>query len=353
MIKTEYNKLKKIIVGREFEMPEKLFDLTFKVFYQSNLNDLNYEEKFRNEYTHQIIHERNEDLNNMARVLESYGVKVYRPKPEYKVCGIKTPTFSSISRPSSSVRDLTFIYGNTIYETPPCVRGRFFENYWLYDTFKELYAEGMNWVQVPKSFLADEQVDDADWKLHRNFKNNNYDMFFDGANLIKLGNYILYNYSSYNAQRGIRWLKDNVPAEIIPVRITDNHIDGNITALNDHTLLINNKHCRVDIKKYLRKVHPMFKDFEFLELPYEVNYANDIKEEYNRKHGLPVLASYNGMAINIISLDPKTVMVNSLNEGIGEYLDKCGFNVVPVQLRYSHAFGGNIHCCTLDVEREE
>ena len=208
MIKTEYNKLKKMIVGREFEMPEKLFDITFRVFYQSNLNDINYEEKFRDDYTHEMIHERNEDLDNLSKVLEGLGVEVFRPKNENKVCGIKTPTFNSISRPSSSVRDLTFVYGNTIYETPPCVRGRFFENYWLNDTFRELYNSGMNWVQVPKSFLKDEDIDTDDWKLQRDFKDNKADMFFDGANILKLGEKLLYNYSSYNAERGIRWLRE-------------------------------------------------------------------------------------------------------------------------------------------------
>ena len=42
MITNEYNKLKKCIVGREFYISEKMFDLTFKIFFQSNLEDLDY-----------------------------------------------------------------------------------------------------------------------------------------------------------------------------------------------------------------------------------------------------------------------------------------------------------------------
>lgn len=341
MITNEYNKLKKCIVGREFYISEKMFDLTFKIFFQSNLEDLDYCDSFKNDYTAKILEERNEDLDNLASVLRKYNVEVLRPKKIDKIIDIKTPTFKSICGSSSNVRDLTFIYKDTIFETPPSLTGRYFENYWLNDIFNDLYSSGYNWIQVPKAFLT--KIDCEQWRTPRNYAiSKKYDMFFDAANLLKFDNFVLYNYSSYNHYKGIQWLKRNLDVEVVPVRMTDNHIDGCISSIGEGVLLVNDKNCiqKVDEIKKL-------KDYKILRLPNKIIVEDDISDS-----DLPNLASKDGMSINVLNIDPKTILVNKDDIFICDLLDKNGFNVIPVQLRYCRAFGGGIHCSTLDVDRE-
>lgn len=347
IVNNEYDKLRKCIVGREFNLSDKMFDLSFRVFFQNNLEDLDYCRAFEKEYTNEVIQERNEDLDNLAKVLESYGVEVLRPKVTDKVIDVKTPTFKSICRPSSNVRDLTFVYDKTIIETAPSLTGRFFENYWLYDVFKDLFDNhDYNWIQVPKSFLSDDVIDAEDWQRDRDFKDiEQFDMFFDAANALKFNDFILYNYSSANHFKGIKWLEKNLRVPVIPVKITDNHIDGNIVSLNENTILVNDKHLNKSIEELLPE---QFKDFNILRLPDSVELETDMSD-----FDLPHLASKDGMSINVLSIDKKTVVVNKDDTVVCELLDKNGFNVVPVQLRYCRAFGGGIHCSTLDVERTD
>ena len=343
MIKNEYSKLKKCIVGREFSLSPKIFDISFKVFFRENLEELDYCQEFENEYTSEVIGQRNEDLDNLAKTLEKYDVEVLRPDTVEKVLKVQTPNFTSIFRPSSNVRDQCLIYKNTIYETAPSLRGRFFENNTLYNIFKKLYSTGMNWVQVPKSPLTDECIDTEKYDSPRDFSriDPKFDMFFDSANCLKMNDDLFYNYSSYNHFLGIKWLKDNVDANIIPLKLTDNHIDGCIASLNDHTFLVNDKKLHTKVRDVLPK---KYKDFTFLELDKSIKTEDEVT--------LPHLASQDGMSINVLSIDPKTVLCNKSDYHVCELLDKNGFNVVPVQLRYCRAFGGGIHCSTLDIERE-
>lgn len=341
MIKNEYSKLKKVLVGREFDFPQRTFDISFKVFFQDHLDDLDLVKKFSKEYTAEIVGERNEDLDNLAKVLEEHGVEVYRPEPVTTPKKVKTPYFDSIQRSASNVRDQCFVYKNTIYETSPSLRGRYFENDGFYNVLLGLYKNGYNWIQFPKSRLTDEAIDDADWKAQRDFsKDTKFEPFFDAANLLKVDDKVLFNYSSFNHYLGIEWLKRNIDADLITVRLLDNHIDGALAFLDESTVLVNPKSCLIDPVEAI----PFLKDFRVLRLPDETPTEFDTD--------LPHIASREGMSINVLSIDPKTVVVNSFDTVVAELLDKAGFNVIPVKLRYCTAFGGGIHCSTLDLDRE-
>ena len=340
MSNNEYSKLKKCIVGRDLGFDKKYFDLTFKLFFNKNLKETYYGEEFINQFTSEILKERNDDLDNLAKILESYNVKVYRPKTLDKIKRIITPEFENIITASSNVRDLTFIYNKTIYETSISLRGRFFENYFLNDIFKELYFnENFNWIKSPTSFLNDENIDKLNWDSKRDYKENiQFDILFDAANMIKLDNDIIYNYSSYNHYNAIKWLKMNINANIYCINLTDNHIDGNIVPIGKETLLINENNLKNSIEFFLPE---KFKKFKLIKVPKI--------EKFNKNF----IASPEGMSINVLNLDEKTIIINKEHEkNLGEILYKNGFNVIPVQLRYCEAFGGGIHCSTLDLERE-
>lgn len=345
MIQNEYSKLKKVLVGKEFDFPQKVWDISFKTFFQSHLEDLDLVHKFSKEYTSKVLQERNEDLDNLATVLESYNIEVYRPKGCTKAIDVKTPHWKSWCRASANVRDQCFIYKNTIIETPPCLRGRYFENFSFRHVLQELYKSDYNWIQAPLPTLVDESIDQAPWEQDRNFNNvpPHFEMFFDAANMLKVDDKIIYNYSSYNHFLGIDFLRKNLEplgCKLYPVRLLDNHIDGALAFLDAETVLINDKSCLEDPLEAI----PFLKKFKVLRLPKDCVTEFDVE--------MPHLASSEGMSINILMIDPKTAIVNESDTVVQEILDKNGFDVVPVRLRYCQAFGGGIHCSTLDLDRD-
>ena len=56
--------------------------------------------------------------------------------------------------------------------------------------------------------------------------------------------------------------------------------------------------------------------------------------------------------MNVLVLDSKTVCVEKSEKYQSEQLDKLGMEVIPVDLRDAYAFGGGLHCCRADVDRE-
>jgi hypothetical protein len=83
-------------------------------------------------------------MDNLANMLVSLGVNVYRPNIVKCVKKIKTPIYDSESTVANNVRDLTLIYNNKIIETPICLRNRLFENQQLYKIFERFFDHGNN-----------------------------------------------------------------------------------------------------------------------------------------------------------------------------------------------------------------
>jgi glycine amidinotransferase len=55
--------------------------------------------------------------------------------------------------------------------------------------------------------------------------------------------------------------------------------------------------------------------------------------------------------MNVLSLDEQTVVVETSERGLHEFLSRWGFECVPVDFRHVYTFGGSFHCTTLDVRR--
>ncbi len=55
--------------------------------------------------------------------------------------------------------------------------------------------------------------------------------------------------------------------------------------------------------------------------------------------------------MNLFSIDPDTLVVDSDQHQLIALLESKGMNVEPVKLRHSRMLGGGFHCVTLDVRR--
>ena len=55
--------------------------------------------------------------------------------------------------------------------------------------------------------------------------------------------------------------------------------------------------------------------------------------------------------MNILSVNPETVMVDPIQKNLIRQLEAEKFNVIPVPLRQARTLGGGHHCVTCDLER--
>ena len=346
---TSFGKLKSVIVGSETQFSKQMSDFSFKHFYEPSLNQEIYDNKLSYRISHELSQQRNEELNNMAKVLENRGLNVYRPDDYTKPINFKTPEFSSTVSPANNVRDLTFIYNNHIIETPTFVRNRYFENAQIEKVFNKLWYDSnfkLKWIRAPHQVLTEETMDLQPWNEKRcfdlmklNWYDNNYAMAIDGAQYLRIGKDVIVNITSYNHWLGAKWIESFFPESTFwYINLVDNHIDGLINCLRPGTFLVNPNYP--NIKEFLPE---KFKNWELL-----------IPDKSTRKETSGAsLASIDGMDVNILSLDENTVVVKDNSYEVIKLLEKNKFDIVPVQLNNCELFGGGVHCSTLDLIRED
>jgi len=346
-----YDTLKAVIIGNELELSKRVIDFTFKNFYKSNLGQSVYEyNDLGDEYIINdiILKERIEDLNNLATILQELGITVYRPDILKQVIPFKTTTFKSELSPANNVRDITIVIDDKLIETPVIVRNRAFENLAMYNIFKEVTNNfKTQWIKAPLTILTESSVDIEDWEKNRDFNNipSSYEAAIDGANFLRLNDDIIVNISNYNQYLGFLWLKSFFPnKEFHIVKLCDSHIDGVLVSLNENTFLVNPNYPEV-WKKLPSKFHP---NNGYIYLYPKNTPEREIKYLTNKNLRL---ASDEGMSVNILSIDKKTVIVQEDALGTIEVLEENGFEVIPVQLRHSHIFAGSLHCSSLDIQR--
>ena len=345
-----YDTLKSVIVGRELELPKRMADITFKVFYKENLGESIYD--YYEDYTinSKILNERIEDLDNLAKTLENLGIKVYRPEVLNKVHKIKTPTFETELSSPSNVRDITFVYQNKIIETPVLIRNRYFENINMNKIFYDVWEpqKGEQWIKSPHQWLLEDTIDLEDWNNPKDFLHSDkfYEMAIDGAQFMRINEKECFvNISTHSAYKGFLWVKSLFPdVTFYPIfQLIDNHIDGAFVILDEGKFLVNPKFHR------LKDMIPQkFRNWDFL-----ISGNPDDNRVKKYQNYAMQLASTAGMDMNVLSINPKTVIVNKDAVETIKVLEKNKFDVVPIQFRHSELFGGGIHCSTLDLWREK
>lgn len=350
--KNGYDRLKEVVVGRELQLTKRLGDTTFQQFYKEAITEKVYQSLKDNDnvyYVNQdLIDIRNEQLDNLAQLLEDNGVIVHRPDKIDKIQLFKTPHFKSEVSSASNVRDMTLVYQDKIVETPTYVRNRYFENLALYDVFENAYRNGGQWIRCPHTKLSEDRMDLTHWgdsRDYENFDHSKYDMAIDGAQFLRLNNDCIVNVNSYNHYLGYLWVRSLFPdINFHMIHIADNHIDGAIVALREGTFLVDPKYTNI------KEIMPSkFKDWEYL-------YPSDLSKNIDTSGMTDVdiqLASSRGMDINILSIDDNTVVVNERALGVIKTLEENGFKVLTIKLDNGEIFAGGIHCSTLDLVRED
>lgn len=300
----------------------------------------------------------NEQLDNLVSELTKRGVKVDRPEPIDFNQAIATPDFESATQfGCMPPRDVVLTVGREMLEATMSYRSRWFEylcyrpllkSYWMRD-------EGMKWEAAPKPRLSDAsykigylsegitELERLDMVAAKDFVTQDWEEpLFDAADVCRMGRDLFVQHGFTVNLAGIEWLRRhypdhrvhavNFPGDPYPI-----HIDATFVPLRPG-LIINNPHRRLPDEQ--RKV--------FFDNGWE------IVDAAPPAHQTPPPLCYSSvwLSMNVLVLDPKTVIAEASEVYQLEQLDKLGFEVIPVPFRDAYPFGGGLHCATADVYRE-
>jgi N-dimethylarginine dimethylaminohydrolase len=162
-------------------------------------------------------------------------------------------------------------------------------------------------------------------------------MVMDAANVSRLGNTWLYLLSDSGNQQAADWLQQQLPDITIETCnfYSGVHIDSTITPLREGFVVLNAS--RVTTQNCPRAFDGWTK-----------LWVTDVEAQSFYQY--PYASKWIGM--NMLSVDPKTVIIDSQQHKLIEDLERARFTTIPLQMRHARTLGGGFHCVTLDLIRE-
>jgi len=363
----EWDELKEIIVGNGESIAPLIFSNNENVS-EKKLADAY--ELAQQAYPKYFVDEINEDLNELCDVIKDFGAKVFRPNNSDTQKFFSTPNWSAVGSNCFNARDLHLVVGNSVIESPSQEKFRYHEGSSLYDIWYKYFEEGFRWINAPKPRLSGDfktpiiengeiQMSSTGLPLTRLAEN---EILFEAANTVRMGKDLLYLVSASGNNLGAKWLQ-SILGDEYRVHTTDkiyrsSHIDSTVLALKPGTVLLNasrvNSENMPEILKKWDKI--MFNDI--LPFPKEVlDHQNNVRNKIHKQITEMGIQTYindtssEWICMNVLSLDPNTVVVEKRQTKLCESLEKNNFDVIRINARHSYFMGG-IHCSTLDTVRK-
>lgn len=249
-----------------------------------------------------IIDETEEDLSKLCSTLTQLGVEVVRPDPMnfqvhdglYNYCP----------------RDRFLVYGDTIVDPAMMYPCRDME----YQCYIDVLEDAGRIVSMPR---------DAG-------------MVLDAANILRLNNKMLMLESASGNRAAYDWMCRQFPDVEIELCnfYAGVHIDSTVVVLREGLVLLNGS--RVNESNCPK----VFADWEKI-------FVDDVVPQEFYQY--PYASKW--IALNMLSVDPSTVILDSRQSSLANVLEKKGFTTIPLDLRHSRTLGGGFHCVTLDLVR--
>jgi N-dimethylarginine dimethylaminohydrolase len=121
--------------------------------------------------------------------------------------------------------------------------------------------------------------------------------------------------------------------EVVDHEIT--HIDSTLLTLNENTVIVNASRVKKqDLPNFMQDYKKIWID-------------DIVPRDF---HHFPKASKWIGM--NLLSLDPETILVDDIQVKLKEKLEANNLNVISTPMRQSRTLGGGFHCVTCDLERE-
>lgn len=250
-----------------------------------------------------IIDEANEDLDDLALVLTKLGVEVLRPEEmNFQELG---------GMYNYCPRDRLIIAGSKIVDPVmmyPCRDQEIYALDYVYQNASEI-------LHMPR----------------------HADMIMDAANVCRMNDNWLYLESPSGNRRAYDWLCEQLPEINIELVnfYSGVHIDSTICPLREGFVVLNasrvtTKNCPKSFDGWTKLWVTDVEAQDFYQYPYASKW----------------------IGMNMLSVDPNTVIVDRAQHQLIEDLERAKFTVIPLELRHSRTLGGGFHCVTLDLVRE-
>lgn len=298
--RNEWDPLKKIIVGSATHANWPVLDPVFRA---EETNTLWKETPLPSGPVPQwIIDETEEDLSKLCSTLTQLGVEVVRPDPMnfqvhdglYNYCP----------------RDRFLVYGDTIVDPAMMYPCRDME----YQCYIDVLEDAGRIVSMPR---------DAG-------------MVLDAANILRLNDKMLMLESASGNRAAYDWMCRQFPNVEIELCnfYAGVHIDSTVVVLREGLVLLNGS--RVNESNCPK----VFADWEKI-------FVDDVVPQEFYQY--PYASKW--IALNMLSVDPSTVILDSRQSSLADVLEKKGITAIPLDLRHSRTLGGGFHCVTLDLVR--
>lgn len=252
-----------------------------------------------------IIDETNEDLEGLVGILEQAGVLVHRPAPmDFLAYG---------GMYSYCPRDRLLVAGNIIVDVTM-----------MYPTRDaEIFALEQVWQQDPdRRYLT---------------MPRSPGMICDAANVCRLNDHWLFLESASGTRLAAEWLQQRFPEITIEICnfYSGVHIDSTICPLREGVVMLNaSRVTPANCPEVFRSWDKIWVQDVVAQDFYQYPYASK------------------WIAMNVLSIDPSTVIVDRQQKELIKLLEMKNFTVIPHQLRHSRTLGGGFHCVTLDTWRQ-
>ena len=249
-----------------------------------------------------VIDEANEDLEELCNILKQAGVVVHRPNwMDFQELG---------GMYNYCPRDRLLIAGDKIVDPAmmyPC---------------RDMETKALDFVTkgTPVKYMP-----------------RNEGLVLDAANICRLGDNWLFLESWSGNNLAYQWLTEQFPTINIEKCnfYSGVHIDSTIVPLREGTVMVNADRVMPE------QLPKALQDWEIIWI------WNVVPQEF---YQYPYASKW--IAMNTLSIDPETVIVDAAQKEIITILESKGFTVIPHTLRHSRTLGGGFHCVTLDTWRE-
>lgn len=297
----EWDPLKKVIVG---DIADANWPVTDPVFaLESQKTTWKESPVPRGPVPQRIIDETTEDLNSLVTMLISLGVDVVRPDP------LNFQTHDGMY--NYCPRDRLLVYGDTIVDPAMMYPCRNME----LQSYHDIVDSVANYIHMPR----------------------NEGMVLDAANVLRLGNSMLFLESASGNRAAYNWLCDQFPEVHIELCnfYAGVHIDSTIVPLREGLVLLNGSRVNEE------NCPKVFDKWDKI-------YINDVVAQDFYQY--PYASKW--IALNLLVVDPHTVICDKYQTDLIKTLEQRRFTVIPMELRHSRTLGGGFHCVTLDIWRQ-
>lgn len=343
----EWDPLQEVIVGTVIGAQQMAFEPALGAYFEPGPSARTFP---GGRWPAEQISEAEKQLDGLAELLRSRGVIVRRPAAFPEKAGFATPDFGvPYGNSYACPRDVLLVVGDLIIEAPMAQRGRFFEYRGYRDILLDHFTSGGRWVTVSKpllddsSFSPDYTTKDTHFDAIEHAVLTTRDPCFDAACFTRCGRDIFWQPDMVSNDAGAEWVRRILGSGFRLHRVEfgdryPQHIDTTLVPLRPKLAMINpDRPPRRDALQIFER-----SGWSLVTPPPSV------------RAGLPAPARdvSNWIAMNVLVLDPETVLVEITEDPLAEFLEKLSFHVIRTAFDKVYKFGGGFHCCTVDLRRD-